>query len=445
MIDININKQNEINNSLMLKLFYIMIFSSFFGSFLSVPKFQSLFLFRIIFYMLICLFILSFARSKIIRFDVSIKNYYAFLFIWLFLSYISLAWADDIGLFLKYNYFLTKNIILILMTSFFMSDLYRMNKIFKIIFIVLLINIFIGLIEITTGWHLKEIPSYYINTWVTNAPFTFFQNINDAATYFVLYLPLSFATLYKVRRSKFLFALVFIVSALIVLSTSSRLNYLVLSIQLVAYFYFLTDKTKYKMLKRLLLSSLVVIFILFIVTNIYILDGGYINNQIINEMASLKGFFSDEAGSLFIRRRLIVESLNVLYESGLLGVGAGNIEFSMRNTNIAELTGTETLHNWWLELIGNYGIVIFVLFIIFYLKILVNLWKIKNRTKSYPLKIYSFSLFVSLLSFSLSSMSSSSIIQLRYIWILFGLGLAVIKLGKEEHKKGVRNENSSYN
>jgi teichuronic acid biosynthesis protein TuaE len=320
-----------------------------------------------------------------------------------------------------------------------------MNKIFKIIFIVLLINIFIGLIEITTGWHLKEIPSYYINTWVTNAPFTFFQNINDAATYFVLYLPLSFATLYKVRRSKFLFALVFIVSALIVLSTSSRLNYLVLSIQLVAYFYFLTDKTKYKMLKRLLLSSLVVIFILFIVTNIYILDGGYINNQIINEMASLKGFFSDEAGSLFIRRRLIVESLNVLYESGLLGVGAGNIEFSMRNTNIAELTGTETLHNWWLELIGNYGIVIFVLFIIFYLKILVNLWKIKNRTKSYPLKIYSFSLFVSLLSFSLSSMSSSSIIQLRYIWILFGLGLAVIKLGKEEHKKGVRNENSSYN
>lgn len=441
---VDLNKRKEKDNSLMLNLFYIMLFSSFFGSFLSVPKFQSLFVFRIIFYILVCLFILNVLKSQIIRFDVTLKKYYMFLLMWLLISYISIAWVDDIELFFKYNYFLTKNVILIFMTVYFMTDLDRLNKSFKIIFTVFFINIVIALFEIFTGWHLKEIPIYYIDTWVKNAPFTFFQNINDAATYFVLYLPLSLTVLYKNQKSKFLFGLVYIISTVIVFSTSSRLNYLVLLIQLVALFYFLTDKSKYKLLKRLLISSLLVI-VLFIFINIYVLDGGYTDNQILNEILSLKGVLIDETGSLFIRRRLVNESLKVLYESAFLGVGAGNIEFSIKNRNIAELAGTETLHNWWLELIGNYGIVIFVFFIIFYLKILIDLWKIINRTKLYRLKIYSFSAFVSLISFSLSSMSSSSIIQLRYVWILFGLGLSIIKLGNNEHRKGVSNENSSYN
>jgi teichuronic acid biosynthesis protein TuaE len=329
----------------------------------------------------------------------------------------------------------------------FLNNYNKLDRLFVLLLFVFLINIVIALIEISIGWHLKVIPEFYLNTWVTRAPYTFYDNINDTAGYFMLFLPLTFIPLSKTKKKRFIFFVIFILTSIIIIKTSSRVNYIVLLIQFLFFINIFLKGIKTHTSKYLVGVFLIIAII---ILAIQIINGnvGEAQSKLVEEVSSLRGIFTADSGSLFVRRELMVESINILLNSSLLGVGAGNIERYISDANISYLEGTSNLHNWWFELLSNYGIFIFIAFVIFYLKLLSSLRKLSKNNQTKKGKIYAGSVFISILSFSLVSLGSSSIIQIRYMWILFGITLATINSIKielsEKESEGNIYEDTSY-
>ncbi|CAN0443741.1 unnamed protein product, partial [Phaeothamnion confervicola] len=73
-------------------------------------------------------------------------------------------------------------------------------------------------------------------------------------------------------------------------------------------------------------------------------------------------------GSGAVRGALLDDGLAIVAESNGLGVGAGNAEVRVRA--LADFPGVANLHNWWLEVLVNGGVVGFALYLLFFLTLL---------------------------------------------------------------------------
>ncbi len=130
--------------------------------------------------------------------------------------------------------------------------------------------------------------------------------------------------------------------------------------------------------------------------------------------------------SLIVRYNLIRNSFIFLGNSLGFGVGAGNVEYHMENSPVYETDGRINVHNWWVEILTNYGIFIFAGYVVFYLGLLISLYKIYPRLKDTSERMICEASMASLVIFFFSSMSSSSIMDFRFKWILFAFALAFL-------------------
>jgi len=114
----------------------------------------------------------------------------------------------------------------------------------------------------------------------------------------------------------------------------------------------------------------------------------------------------------------------------ITGIGAGNSEYFLENSAMYTTNEIYNFHNFWLELIVEYGIFILIAFIAVYFIICKELYvgKGKNILKSTNSVFLLF-----FLSFIIASISASSIITRGWIWIVFALTIAYInKCEKKE-------------
>ena len=67
----------------------------------------------------------------------------------------------------------------------------------------------------------------------------------------------------------------------------------------------------------------------------------------------------------------------------LLGIGSGNMDYYMQNYAIYPTNNIPNMHNYWMEILVTYGIVIFIIFCICYLKTIIEIMKkyIYSKTK----------------------------------------------------------------
>jgi len=94
-------------------------------------------------------------------------------------------------------------------------------------------------------------------------------------------------------------------------------------------------------------------------------------------------------------------------------VGAGNAEYWMGNFPIYETRGITNPHNWWDEILVDYGIFIFAGYVLFYVGLVARLYKIHQHLGAGTEKMICEALLVSLVGFFLASISSSSIMALK--------------------------------
>lgn len=135
----------------------------------------------------------------------------------------------------------------------------------------------------------------------------------------------------------------------------------------------------------------------------------------------------DLSGSSDIARlNLIKNGLYFLKQTYGFGVGAGNLYNWLAERSIYYIGDLRFIHNWYIEVLVTFGVVFFILYMIFHGRILHKLYSHKYRTSS--LKT---SFFLSFLCFSVVSISSSSNVYSEWVWMyLVVVSLYTLSLDK---------------
>jgi teichuronic acid biosynthesis protein TuaE len=151
-------------------------------------------------------------------------------------------------------------------------------------------------------------------------------------------------------------------------------------------------------------------------------------NEIANSIEALSLYLKgdiDVGGSLEWRRELVNNGLAALKESNGLGVGAGGSVPIQEK--IGGVAGRFTsMHNFWIELLVEGGIIFFSLIMGWYISITYNLFKISKWRENPEIQYYGSALFLAMIGFVPAAIAASSTIYFFPMWIMFGLSISVI-------------------
>jgi teichuronic acid biosynthesis protein TuaE len=256
------------------------------------------------------------------------------------------------------------------------------------------------------------------------APTTVFTNQNDYAAFIVLTLPMliSFIRYYPKSIARVFGIILFITGLWLLIETISRSCYIAFFLGMTFWvIFFLRLKKKIKLL-AFTASTSVIVLVAFPIQTRYFLDK--VETQVVSLPSTL--FPNEAIESEGFRMRLIKNALYFSALSAGFGVGAGNVEYYMENFKIYPVHDLTNVHNWWVEILANYGMFIFAGYLIFYFSLFCSLWRVYKKVHNRTEKMLCEALLVGLVSFVMASISSSSIIAFRPQWIFIGFALAFL-------------------
>ncbi|MGD9117493.1 MAG: O-antigen ligase family protein [Dehalococcoidia bacterium] len=361
-------------------------------------------------------------KGKLNISNIKVRHYLWFLALWLVYAVLSLAWAADKEGAIREIAFLFMGMSVIFFMVFYLRNLTDLKRVYNLWFVILLALVCIGLWEHTTGSHLSVSSIIDIPARFKYNPTGVFHNQNDYATYLALSFPFVLAFIrHNSQLLKRLFGVAILIIVLyLVVVTFSRANYLAVILGLAFWFLFLL-KAGSKL--KVLVAAGVAALLLFLIFPSQLQDAlGTIGEQ----LRSLTTPTGLESGGVGIRIGLIKNSLVFLVDSAGFGVGAGNVEYYMAAVPVYETGAILNVHNWWAQILANYGVFIFVGYILFYLGLLWRLYRLYAKLTDNSEKIMGEALLVGLVVFFFASMSSSSIIALGAQWIFFGFALGFL-------------------
>ncbi|MGB3479106.1 MAG: O-antigen ligase family protein [bacterium] len=407
------------------KLFsYLVFFTGFFGVALFAIDlgFFTLFAYRILLVLLWGLVIIrALTEGKLVFPQEKIRLFIQFFVVWIIYAIISLAWAESKIDGVRNIIFLFLGVSVILFAIYYFKDKRDLNKLYWMWFGAFWILVLLGFWEHLTGQHLSVSRLYserLVFFW--HRPTGVFYNPNDYATFLAISIPFMLVACRYVRNiaTKIIGVLGMIAAFYLIVITGSRANTLAVIIELVFVLFFLTNLSE--KLKAVFTSIICLIIALpFLPVNLF--------SMIVSaELSSLTARTEVQAGSIAIRSNLARNCLEFLYPTAGLGVGSGNVEYWMENFARHNTAGILNAHNWWLEILTNYGILIFICYIAVYLWLIIRLWRSWCRTNVPKERMITEALLLSLVGFSVASISSSSIMAFEPNWMLFAFALAFL-------------------
>lgn len=134
-------------------------------------------------------------------------------------------------------------------------------------------------------------------------------------------------------------------------------------------------------------------------------------------------------GSGAVRDALLNDGLAIVGETNGLGVGAGNAETRVRA--LADFPGVANLHNWWLEVLVNTGIVGFVLYLAFFVLLVRGQARAARRSADPLVRYMALAGALSLIGWITGSLGPSTAIHFAPMWIMFGLGMGALVLARQ--------------
>lgn len=426
--------------SIQIFFLFLTIIASFTGTLLIEIPVGPIHLFPYRFLMLFMWFLfiidLILKNLRFNKSNIQVKIYLIFLGFWLCYAFLSLTWAISKYDGVKNIYFLFNGISIIFFMVHYFRDLNRLNRLFFLWLLIYAALIFVGIWEITTGNHLKTSAlSQETRPWLLFVPTAVFTNQNDYAGYIVLTLPMliSFIRHYPRSNARIVGIFLFIAGLWLLIETISRSCYIALVLGLAFWSLFLLRlKTKFKLVALTVLIALILLTAFPIQTRYFLNKLDYQVASLANTIVSNEG---NEAHG--IRLRLIKNALHFFALSVGFGVGAGNIDYYIKNFQIYPVDHYTNVHNWWAEILANYGVFVFGGYLIFYFSLLYELWKVYNKQSNRTEKMLCEGLLVGLICFFISSASSSSIMAFRPQWIYFGFILSLLNYRRIKDKSKV--------
>ncbi len=361
-------------------------------------------------------------KHKLSVHSIYIKPALYFLWFWLGYGLLSLVWTRSFTHGVRDIIFLTSGILTILFVIYFFYKERDYIVFFYLWIGAVLLFILLGFWNHLTHQHLPISRLMTAPEYIRGRPSAVFTNENDFASFMVIGIFFSFALFNHAKTIilKGLGLFTTFAGLYLILVSTSRASIIAILLGFSVWFVFLTT---FKQKVRTLYIGTGAIFIgvaLFFNRVSSVVEG------IMAEIWSVVGEPGGEEGSVDIRKNLLRNGMAFLQDTYGFGIGAGNAEYYIKNVSIYPTYGQTNLHNWWAEIMVNYGIFIFTCYLLLYIAIIIKLFKLNRKSKSSSEKMISEALLLGLIVFSIASISPSSIMTLSYTWLLFAFGLGFL-------------------
>tara|TARA_B100000029_G_scaffold515700_1_gene624058 strand:- start:1772 stop:3088 length:1317 start_codon:yes stop_codon:yes gene_type:complete len=411
-------------------------------------SYSDLYLFH---FLLGCLFITWLYTLKENRYQFNFnaisENYIFFLFIMFIWYLFSLFWAQDTQLALKYIFYIFCGLIITLNIVGFSFSIDRLNKIFKILSFFFVLQLIIALFESFTIFRMpissyssfssyfgkEEMDSFASNNILLTTSFVpptgFHWNTNNLGIAMLITLPFFLCTNRMIYK---LFGVISITA--ITIMTASRAVFLGLIIIYCLYLIIIK-----KRIGTLLFIWITTISLFWGMNQLSDSENPRVN-EVANTIKALTLYIQgdiDIGGSISWRRELVDNGLEGLSKTYGLGLGAGGS--TANQEQIGPVAGQFTsMHNFWIELLVEGGIIFALSGLLWYGSIVYNLFIIFKTNTNSIFKYYSESLFLSMISFIPAAIAASSTIYFFPMWIMFGMAISVISLYKKQSVVGFK-------
>lgn len=423
------------------KLFYTLIIASIFEYTLFFPYIDKLHFFHILLLMFTVINLYKLYKKEIkINLDKKIFGFYILWFVYILISSI---WANNKYLSIKFIIIYAIVFLFMINIILYVNNYKRLENLISTIEIVFILSLILGLlaimfrIQLPVKHYYDEFTQYKLSSKViaevSKRPIAFFYNPNNFGSFITMFLPLF---IYKAitnsrrKRLKYIFYSFFAVG--ILLLTTSRFNIVALVAMVVLGVVYTISNSKHR--KKGLIYSLCLIIILSFMLILPAITGknlGYIN-KIKSVQESIVDIKNNNAigkkGSENIRLTLYYDVIKgVLEEKNLFGFGVGNISEYIKGLNNTHKTYNP--HGWFFEILGDFGVCIFIFYVVYLIYIfkrLSNIKKYKNR----DIVMAARCIILSLVGFILGSFSPSSITYFLPHWLLFGIIVSFLEINE---------------
>lgn len=428
----------------MKKLIYFLVFSVFLGTqILAIDIGFKLSMYRVLFLLTFGFFTLMFINNdqRLRFYPLKLSSTYtSFYMLWLFYSLVSIAWSQNFAGWAKANIFIGIGVFSIVFIHLFVKEKKDILNLFRSVAAGVTLHIGLGLYELFTAnyfWASNHFMTKYrpaARNVFSRIPISIYPNENDYATVLLMGSFFIFLLMRQAKNTylKIGYFALWASCFWLIYQTDSRANVLAFGIgigmMILAYF-------------SRVISRKMVWFA--------VGAAGTAGVALIAASASIRlkiteflVLFNPEAYVDYSnqnRINLIRNGFSFLRESFGFGIGAGNIEHWMKTNAVFRTGGISNMHNWWMEILTGYGLLIFVLYLFVYISMMRKAYFYYRYSQDAFLRKASLSILGYLAAFTLSSISSASNIINEWQWVIFGVIIAFFSYCESigmEHRVG---------
>jgi O-antigen ligase len=361
------------------------------------------------------------------------------LAVWLGWTALSIGWADDTIAALRWTLFMAMMGGLAIAIALLCRSRRRTVALLWTLLGVFVLACLVAVAEVVTGLHLPTFRQGREGTAALIGVGSLFGNQNNFATYLSLSLPY-LAVLPIVYRDVRLRALGFIgggVALLFILATGSKSGLVAAGLVILGLLVLVGSDRRER--GRLIIAGAVAALAVLLVVPA-VLGGGPVelDERTVTKLdfGLLAQQLDSQQGSGGVRSALLGDGLGLVAETDGLGVGAGNAETQVRS--LANFPGVANLHNWWLEVLVNGGIVGLALYLLFYLTLLRGQMRAARRSDDRLVRYLALSGALALIGWIIGSIGPSTAIHFAPMWIVFGLSMGALVLWNRSREDAAR-------
>lgn len=344
------------------------------------------------------------------------KNKYFVIFMVSLLAYslLSLLWVQDIVGWLYYNVYLFIATVSVIVCNNVLRTKKDFYEIFSYISFMAIIHNIIGWINVLTGEYILSTSPLIPDFREKGNPLSLFNNTNDYATFMVFSIFVTIIVILntKIKAQRYLFSANILSSVVLLYLTMSRANYLafLLGVSVFSLLFMNNRKTIYSLI---LVGGGAVAGLIFI-PQVF---------QTINTVIFTKVLNNGDA----IRINLLKNGFHFIDQSKGFGIGAGNISYYLQNFSIYDPYNVSSLHNWWMDILVTYGLLFFVLYIVYYVMLMLGLGQLRKSPDRF-VRTTSICLISIFASYLIGSISTSTNFPIIWLWLFFSIAIAFLNV-----------------
>jgi len=432
-------------------VFSLLMVSLVFDYTLHMPGISKLYFFHIIFSIFTLMSFYKVIKDKNIIKGLD-KKFIILLGIFFSFVTISIFWAINKKFAIQFIIIYLMMVVFILDMLIYSINKKRVNDFFRAIITSFCFIIIVGIIETVSGSQLPVVHNFtYADytpiqmAYCNSKPVAFSYNLNNYAGSIAILSSIVLFSVLKIKNIILKIAVSFCAMSSfgIVAITTSRTGYVgIVLVIILFYFYNLLNIKKLGKNNIIIITVMAIGFILlnnysYLIPNIKPVyeDGKEITQEkqdvLHNKLSELSESTEElgEGGSVDVRRTIYTNIVNgIIKEKNYLGFGAGNSQEFIKSQN--NTGGTYSVHSLLFEILGDFGIVGFILYGLVYLYLLGGNIYCYFKKKNY----ISMAIAISLLALGPASFGPSTIAYIFFYWIIFAFAAVNIQICKKNRE-----------